>query len=130
MISIVKGGKAHTDHSDGERPVWEPYLYIDKNGDLVCYYSDERFMGDGYNQLLSHQVSKDGGLTWGEEVFDVAFPDGKLRPGMPIVVKLPNNKYIMVYEIVGLPDPPIYCRFSDDGLGLGRPCGARNAYRN
>ena len=121
MSSIVKGGKAHTDHNDGERPVWEPYLYLDKNGDLVCYYSDERFMGDGYNQLLSHQVSKDGGLTWGEEVFDVAFPDGVLRPGMPIVVKLPNDKYIMVYEIVGLPDPPIYCRFSDDGLDWGDP---------
>lgn len=121
MSSIVKGGKAWTDHNEGERPVWEPYLYLDRNEDLVCYYSDERYMGDGYNQLLAHKVSRDGGYTWEKEVFDVAIPDGKLRPGMPIVQLLPNDKYIMVYEIVGLPGYPIYSRFSDDGLDWGDP---------
>jgi len=121
MSSIDKGGKAAVDHNEGERPIWEPYLYLDAHADLVCYYSDERFLKDGFNQLLCHRISKDGGLTWGSEVFDVAVPDGKLRPGMPIVQLLPNGKYIMVYEIVGIPDYPIYCRFSDDGDDWGDP---------
>jgi len=123
LSTIVSGGPAATDNPDRtvERPVWEPYLYLDRNGDLVVYYSDERFLDRGYNQLLAHQVSKDGGLSWGAEVFDVAIPDGKLRPGMPIVVKLPNGKYFMVYEMVGMTIPYIYGRFSDDGLDWGDP---------
>nr|WP_319777180.1 sialidase family protein [uncultured Sphaerochaeta sp.] len=121
MSSIDKGGRAMVELEEGERPVWEPYLYHSSGGDLVCYYSDERYNREGYNQLLCHRVSSDGGYTWGEEVFDVAIPDGKLRPGMPIVQLLPNGKYIMVYEIVGLPGYPIYCRFSPDGLDWGDP---------
>ena len=41
---------------------------------------------------------------------------GKLRPGMPIVVKLPNGRYFMVYEIVRLEGAQIHYKFSDDGL--------------
>ena len=124
LSTIVTGGLADVDPQNPQtvRPVWEPFLYLDKYGDLVVYYSDERFMHDRqFNQLLAHQVSKDGGLTWDEEVFDVAIPDGKMRPGMPIVNKLPNGKYFMVYEIVGLEIPFIYGRYSDDGLDWGDP---------
>ena len=120
--SIVQGGFADVDKRDCDvRPVWEPYLYIDKYGDLVCYYSDERFLSDGYNQLLAYQVSKDGGKTWGEEIYNVAIPDGKMRPGMPIVVKLPNGKYFMCYEMVGLPRFDVFFKISDDGLDWGDP---------
>lgn len=45
----------------------------------------------GYNQLLAHKVSPDGGRTWGEEKIDVAFPGGRLRPGMPVVAALPRG---------------------------------------
>ena len=121
VSSIDKGGKAHVDLKEGERPIWEPYLYLDARGDLVCYYSDERFIKDGFNQLLCHKVSRDGGSTWGKEVFDVAIPGGTLRPGMPIVQLMPNGTYIMVYEIVGMPGYPIYCSFSNDGDDWGDP---------
>ena len=35
------------------------------NGDLVCYFSDERPSANGYNQVLAHVVSTDGGASWG-----------------------------------------------------------------
>ncbi len=119
--SIVKGGLSRVNTQDGPRPVWEPYLYLDAAGDLVCYYSDERFFSDGYNQLLSYQVSKDGGKTWGEEIYNVAIPDGKMRPGMPIVVRLPDGNYFMSYEMVGLPRWDVNFKISPDGLDWGDP---------
>ena len=74
---------------------------VTPDGKLICFYSDERrAAGSGYNQLLAHKVSPDGGRTWGEEKIDVAFPGGRLRPGMPVVAALPRGRFIMVYEMV------------------------------
>ena len=71
------------------------------------YYSDEgHFESKNCNQLLLHKVSKDGGYTWSEARIDIAMPDKEKRPGMPIVAKLPNGKYIMVYEVVNLDGIP------------------------
>ena len=134
MSSIVKGGGAgptipvsakatENFNATGKvnDPVWEPFLALDKKGRLVCFYSDEREKQQGYNQLLSHQVSEDGGRTWGKEVYDVAVPDKIKRPGMIVTARLPNGKYIMVYEVVGIEHNPVYCRFSDDGDNWGDP---------
>ena len=78
--------------------IWEPEFAVASNGDLVCYYSDERPSTNGYAQVLAHVVSTDGGATWGSEVYDVAVQDGVQRPGMTTVVKLPNGTYGMTYE--------------------------------
>lgn len=110
-------------------PVWEPYLYHDSKGRLVAYYSDERYKNDGYNQLLAHRVSEDGGRTWGPEVFDVAIADGLVRAGMSVVTQnTRTGKYFMIYEMVGLPgyqiEPrsnPVHFRTSDDGNNFGNP---------
>lgn len=116
MSVIDAGGIAlvDTDASDAERPVWEPFLTVTPEGKLICFYSDERFAkGEGSNQLLAHRVSEDGGYTWGEEIIDVAFSDGQLRPGMPVVAALPNGKFAMVYEMVNEDRIPVYFRISD-----------------
>jgi hypothetical protein len=63
-------------------------------------------------------VSEDG-KTWSKPVFDVAIPDSITRPGMAITAKLPNDKYIMVYEMVGIKGIPVYYRYSDDGENWG-----------
>lgn len=97
LSSIVRGGRAIYPN-EKEIPVWEPFLGLDKSGKLVAYYSDERYDFDKFDQLLAHKVSEDGGKTWGKEVFDVAVPDSKTRPGMAITAKLPNEKYIMVLK--------------------------------
>jgi hypothetical protein len=78
--------------------IWEPDFQIDASGNLVCYFSDERQSGNSYNQLLAHVVSTNGGQSWGSEVYDVAVQDGVQRPGMPIVIKLPNSTYMMSFE--------------------------------
>lgn len=102
-------------------PVWEPFLEVDKHGRLLCFYSDERHKKEKYNQLLAHKVSEDGGKTWGDEIFDVALPDSIKRPGMPVTALMPDGKYIMVYEVVGIKNNPVYCRFSEDGKNWGDP---------
>ena len=110
MSTVCEGGRASP--SGREDPVWEPFLYLDKEGKLVCYYSDER--DPNHNQLLAHFVSDDGGYTWGPMVQDVSL--GALRPGMPIVAKLPNGQYFMSYEIVRLPGNQVHYKISDDGI--------------
>lgn len=78
--------------------IWEPEFDVAANGDLVCYFSDERPSTNGYAQVLAHVVSTDGGATWGSEVYDVAVQNGVERPGMATVVNLPNGTYAMTYE--------------------------------
>jgi len=125
MSEIARGGEAHVDpdsRSDKTRPVWEPYLFMTDKQELICYYSDEGYYhSKDCNQLLLHRVSKDGGFTFGEPVLDIAIPDKVKRPGMPVVAKLPNNKYIMVYEIVNVDGIPVFFRISEDGENWGDP---------
>ena len=116
MSEIVSGGKALVDpeEEDGNRPVWEPFLTITPDNRLICFYSDERYAAQkGYNQMLAHKVSWDGGYTWSQEKIDIAFPGGVLRPGMPIVAALPDGKFVMVYEMVNQDRIPVYFRISD-----------------
>ncbi|WP_324675534.1 sialidase family protein [Hymenobacter sp. GOD-10R] len=100
--------------------LWEPEFGVDAQGRLVVYYSSEERKASGYNQMLAHKVSADGGLTWGEEVLDVGIPDGAKRPGMPIVRRLPDKTYVMTYEICGM-GCDAYIRRSSDGLAWGNP---------
>lgn len=115
--------QAHATLVTGNVGLWEPEFLVDAKGQLVAYYSTEQHRLDGFNQLLAHKVSTDGGLTWGPEVRDVALPDQpdrKMRPGMAIVRQLPDKTYAMVYEICGL-GCDVYIRFSKDGLDWGNP---------
>ncbi|WP_133274144.1 sialidase/neuraminidase family protein [Hymenobacter radiodurans] len=100
--------------------LWEPEFAVDKQGRLVVYYSSEERKANGYNQMLAHKVSLDGGLTWGEEVLDVGMNDGKRRPGMPLVKQLPNGSFVMTYEICGT-GCDTYIRTSPDGTNWGDP---------
>ena len=99
--------------------LWEPEFILDSQGRLVVYYSSEEHKAAGYNQLLAHKVSADGGLTWGAETIDVGTADGHQRPGMAIVRRLPGG-YVMSYEICGL-GCDAYLRTSPDGLRWGDP---------
>ncbi len=102
--------------------IWEPFLIIDSTGKLVCFYADER-QSESHSQMIVHQISSDGGYTWGPVVEDVAVNTQNLRPGMPTVSKLPNGKYFMTYEVVDAKDRdsgnPVYYRFSDNCSNWG-----------
>jgi hypothetical protein len=116
--SIVKGSGQPSDRLNGG--VWEPYIVVLDDGRMVAFYSSERHKRAGFNQLIAHKVSEDGGRTWGEEVFDVALPGGVDRPGMAVVQRLPNREYAMVYETIDNTAAPnsgqVHIKFSRDGL--------------
>jgi hypothetical protein len=103
-------------------PVWEPFLVILDDGRMVEFYSSETHKVDGYNQLLCHKVSTDGGKTWGPEVYDTAMKGGVERPGMVVVDRLPDKRYVYSYEDVAGPvQSQVYLKFSADGLSWGDP---------
>lgn len=95
--------------------IWEPYFIMD-NGKLYCFYSDERGMADGGGQKLVATSSSDG-LNWSES-YDVAnfYAENKTyRPGMPIVTKMANGKFLMVYEGVSMDNSLYtYYKVTDD----------------
>jgi hypothetical protein len=100
--------------------LWEPHLGLTSSGQLICYYSDERFASSGYNQLLGERVSPDGGLTWGPEIYACAIADGVKRPGMAVTAQLPNGQFIMSYEGVGYGGwSQVYIKYSSDGINWG-----------
>ena len=134
LSTIATGGTAPYNPSSraglsrDQSPIWEPFLGADSRGRLVAYFSDERDKKNGYNQLLDHVVSEDGGKTWGPLVYDVAIPDGLSRPGMPIIARDGKGKYYMSYELVSAPGFPLeprtnamHFRTSMDGLNWGDP---------
>jgi hypothetical protein len=118
--SIIKGGGRPEDKDN--HGVWEPNLRVLDDGRLVAYYSSEQHKAEGFNQLLAHKVSGDGGRSWGAEHVDVAIPGGVERPGMAVVDRLPNGRYVMSYEdIDGPQNGHVYLKFSRDGLDWGDP---------
>jgi hypothetical protein len=111
-------------YADGtaELPVWEPHLQILDDGTMIEFYSSETHKADGYNQLLSHKVSHDGGRTWGPEVYDTALVGGVERPGMVIVDRMPDRRYVMTYEDVEGPvQNQVHLKISTDGEHWGDP---------
>ena len=90
---IAQGGAANPDGKHD--PVWEPFALL-ANQKLIVFYSDER--DPNHNQKIVHQTSKDG-TNWSNIIDDVALAPEQ-RPGMPIVSKMGNGKYIMSWECV------------------------------
>ncbi|PNS20679.1 Non-structural maintenance of chromosomes element 1 [Sphaceloma murrayae] len=111
VSSVARGGEAIP--NNGLTPVWEPFLYLYKK-ELICYYSDQRdFVNNG--QKMVHQTSTDL-LNWGELRNDVAYNNTEWRPGMPIVSKLPNGKFLLTYEFFGSVEGgfSVYTRLATD----------------
>ena len=134
LSTIATGGIGRYDPFDragllrDQSPVFEPYLFADTQNRLVAYFSDERDKKSGYSQLLDHEVSTDGGRSWGPPVNDVAIPDGLSRPGMPIIARDGKGKFYMSYELVSAPGYALeprtnatHFRTSMDGLNWGDP---------
>jgi hypothetical protein len=120
VSTVAEGGEARP--QVGGTPVWEPELALDADENLVIYFADERHQDDGYNQLVGHRVSEDGGQTWNEQVFDAAIQNGEDRPGMPVVTQLSDGRYVMVYEIVGPTyEGGVFAMVSEDGRDWGDP---------
>jgi hypothetical protein len=109
-----------------DKGVYEPHLYQISPKALVVMYSTEVHVTESpsYSQTVAEKISTDGGQTWGKEIC-VASGEAADRPGMPVWTKMKDGRYIVVYEVGGPKDYPIYCKFSEDGIhwdsGLGFP---------
>lgn len=120
VSTVAAGGRAVPGR--GESPIWDPELAVDSDGNLVCYFSDERHAEEGYAQLVGHRVSENGGRSWGPQSIDVAIGDGESRPGMPVVERLPSGRYVMALEVDGpTHGGGVFLRTSPDGREWGEP---------
>jgi len=122
LSTVDTGGPFVYDRSPSSTTttIWEPFLYVDDYGHLVCAYSDERQKENGVLQALSLRYSSDG-VNWSNLVNIVAIENYNDRPGMITVSPLPNGKYIAAYEVVNRPSynqnsSVVYYKFSDDGI--------------
>jgi len=141
----VDGGKRWTAFSDidsnegspgslKQRGLWEPHFFLLNDGRLAVAYANEKHASDqpAFSQVCSERISMDGGKTWGDEITLAAEPrGGGLRPGMPVVSRLSNGKFIVVYEVVGVGDADVFCKVSEDGehwpAGLGNRIAGHHA---
>lgn len=102
-----------------EEGVWEPFLLQLDDGRLVCYYSDDS--DEKHSQKIVYKISSDA-ENWNEAVDVVATDIFAERPGMPVVTRLGDGSYFMVYEVVdkdGIDGIPVFFRRSADGLNWG-----------
>ena len=112
-----------------DRGVWEPVFTLLDDGTLSVVYADETRADEqpSYNQVVSQQLSRDGGRSWGPAVTIAEQPGGGLlRPGMPVLTHRPGGGYLMVLETCGDdPQCPVSYKTSADGRswekGLGTP---------
>jgi hypothetical protein len=109
-----------------DKGVYEPFFCLLDDGTLALFYSSEKHVVEhpSFSQIVSEKLSKDGGKTWGGEIW-VAWDPTKPsdRPGMPVVTKMANAQYLTVFEIVGSRNADVYCKTSNDGKTWSRGIG-------
>ncbi|MGM9646736.1 MAG: sialidase family protein [Eubacteriales bacterium] len=98
--------------------VWEPNFVCTDEGRLICYYSDDDDKVCSQKLVLKYT---DDGVNWSEQIDTVALENRGLRPGMPVVKRMGDGRYIMVYEIVGMTNNPVYFKITDNPIDWGEP---------
>jgi hypothetical protein len=102
--------------------VWEPFLYVDGSGSLVCVFSDER-QAPARSQFVGEVISTDGGVTWSAERDVEVGPLSSDRPGMPTVAKYGSN-YVLATENCGTTyNCQVHTATSPDGTTWARTVG-------
>ncbi len=113
LATVALGGKEATGIGSA---LWEPFFVYENNA-LYCFFSDERGMTAGGGQRLVYSKSIDG-KVWGEvvDVCDFEWENNRFRPGMPVVTRLADGRWFMVYEGVNMHGGylPTYYKITDD----------------
>lgn len=125
LLSTIDRNEAPAGRQD--RGLWEPMLSVLAEGALSVLYADETLADatPAYNQVVSQRISRDGGKTWGPKASIVAEPGGgELRPGMPVMARLHDGRYLLVFEICGDDKHcPVSAKYSEDGMHWPRGLG-------
>ena len=101
--------------------IWEPFLFLDAQGQLVMEFSDERD-SPAHSQMLDQMISNDGGKTWGAVTHVVESAVAADRPGMATVAKIGDQgPFVMSYELCGRANCEAHLKFSRDGANWGDP---------
>ena len=113
LSTVALGGKEQTGIGSA---IWEPFFVYENNA-LYCFFSDERGMSNGGGQKLVFSKTSDG-LNWGGvvDVCNFQSENKHFRPGMPVVTRLPDGRYFMIYEGVNMHSGylPTYYKITDD----------------
>lgn len=101
-----------------DKGIYEPHFILLDDGALACFYANEKHVTENpsYSQIISEKISYDGGYTWSSEIWVAWNPsNSRSRPGMPVITKMANGRYIVVFEVVGPEGGKIYYKTSNDG---------------
>lgn len=107
--------------------VWEPEFTVARDGSLILFFSDETDPAQ-HSQAIDEIRSADG-IHWRDQRYVVASKIQQDRPGMPVVRRLADGRWMMTYELVG-PARGIVCyRLSDNGWDWGNSTDVGTAIR-
>lgn len=98
--------------------VYEPHMQLLANGNLAVFYANEKHVtqNPSYSQIVSQKISTNGGVTWGSEIYVVWTPgNSAARPGMPVIARMANGIYRLVYEVCGTQSCNVFTKTSTDG---------------
>lgn len=117
FVSHIAYGPGPEEVRNSALAIWEAFLMV-HNGELVCYYSDQRDW-PAHGQKLTHTTSTDL-RNWSPLVDDVAMPDSAQRPGMTTIAYSPKSgKYVITFEYCGASvNCQAYYKVSDDPLAF------------
>lgn len=109
---------ARSHNHDG---IWEPEFVVDAGGTLWLHYADET-EAPQHAQVMNRVASTDG-VNWGTKQRTMAIAPHRVRPGMPIIRRLPDRRYYLAYEICNFRDRfcDPYFKISADGANWGDP---------
>lgn len=115
-IDANEGDPGTLGHPD--KGIYEPHFQMLDDGRLAVFYANEKHVTESpsFSQVISEKISTDNGRTWGKEIWVAYDPNSKeARPGMPVINKMKNDSFMIVYEVCGTKDCNIYQKTSTDG---------------
>ncbi|CAN5475329.1 hypothetical protein BH11PSE11_BH11PSE11_21230 [soil metagenome] len=108
--------------------VYEPHMQLLANGNLAVFYANEKHVtqSPSYSQIISQRLSTNGGVTWGSEIYVVWTPGNSAsRPGMPVIARMANGVYRLVYEVCGTQNCNMFTKTSNDGQSWASGIGTQ-----
>lgn len=120
--SDLPGGTIASTTANSFKGVWEPHLeYI--NGTIHVLYADDSPAAVGTTGLQNLYMKPWTGSGWGSRI---TLSDGVAagsRDGMPVVTRMNDGRYMMVFESSDVPGHPFVIKFkiSSDGLNWSVP---------
>lgn len=95
--------------------VWEPFLYLNSDGQLQCFFSSEAFNQE-YPQVIEMKRSSDSGKSWSRGI--IVSANKHSRDGMATVATMNHEqKMFMTFEATDSINPFIIRFMTADGDG-------------